>query len=204
MALKLTEDSRQRQGRPADLLVLFRLVDMVSHTSARHSELVGDHLGATPDELRRYGRVVSEAYRAVDRALGDLVAAFGPEANVVVVSDHGFEVQVHPPDFTPSYDHRNGAAGMFAAAGPAFRPGRVDRLSVFDVFPLLAELKGFPLAEDLDGRPARVTLGDLFVAGDEPPRVPTYGRRETTGGDGFGAAEDPELLERLRALGYLQ
>lgn len=204
VARHLTEEGRRHLGRPPDLLVLFRLVDMVSHTSARFSELVDDHLGATPDELRRYGRVVSEAYRTVDRALGELVQAFGPEANVVVVSDHGFELQSHPPEWTPSYDHRNGAAGIFLAAGPALRPGRADGLSVLDVFPLLAELKGFPLADDLDGRPARDTLGPLFVAGEPPRRVATYGPREDGGASVAGGPDDPELLERLRALGYLQ
>jgi hypothetical protein len=203
VALHLTEAGRRGLGRPPDLLVLFRLVDMVSHTSAQYSELVDDHLGATPDELRRYGRVVSEAYRTVDRALGDLLAAFGPEANVVVLSDHGFELQAHPPDFKPSYDHRNGAAGVFVAAGPAFRPGRAVGLGVLDIFPLLAELKGFPLADDLEGRPARRTLGELFVGGEEPRRLPSYGPRDAWGGEGEGAADDPELLERLRALGYL-
>jgi hypothetical protein len=204
VARHLTEEGRRRFGRPPDLMVLFRLVDMVSHTSARFSELVDDHLGATPDELRRYGRVVSEAYRTVDRALGELLAAFGPEANAVVVSDHGFELQSHAPEWTPSYDHRNGAAGMFLAAGPAFRAGRVDGLSVLDVFPLLAELKGFPLADDLEGRPARRALGGLFLARAEPRRVATYGARDAGGAGAAGGPEDPELLERLRALGYLQ
>jgi len=202
IALRLTREGRQRLGRPPDLMVLFRLADMVGHTSLQHSELVPDHLGAPPDEVRRYGRVVSEAYRTLDRAIGELVAAFEPGANVLVVSDHGFELQSHPPENVPSYDHRNGAAGILLAAGPAFRPGRTDALSILDVLPLMAELKGLPVAEDLDGRPAGETMGDLFVSAGPTRRVPSYGIRPA--GPAAGAARDPEAEERLRALGYLQ
>jgi arylsulfatase A-like enzyme len=202
VALRLTREGRERFGQPPDLLVLFRLIDMVGHTSLRYSELVPDHLGASAEELRRYGRVVSEAYRTLDRSIGDLLDAFGPAANVMVVSDHGFELQSHPPENIPSYDHRNGAAGILLAAGPAFRPGRTDGLSILDLLPLMAELKGLPLAEDLDGRAGALTMGPLFVSQGAPRRVASYGKRPT--GPAAGAARDSESAERLRALGYVQ
>ncbi len=202
VALRLTREGQDRFGQPPDLMVLFRLVDMAGHTSLRYSELVPDHLGASEDELRRYRGVVSEAYRTVDRNIGELLAAFGPAANVLVLSDHGFELQSHPPENLPSYDNRNGAAGILLAAGPAFRSGRTDGLSILDVMPLMAELKGFPLADDLDGRPAALTMGSLLVPRGTPRRVASNGERPT--GPSAGAARDAEAAERLRALGYLQ
>jgi hypothetical protein len=199
LALDLMERSRERYGRPADLLVLFRLVDKTSHTALVYSELVEEHLGASSDELRRYGHVVSEAYRAVDRALGRIQEAFGP-GNVIVVSDHGFHLEG-----ARGYNHTQAPPGVFLAAGPAFRPGRVEGLSVLDVMPLLLYLKGFPVAEDLDGRLPTEVLQPGLLASIPPRRIASYGSRGEAPAHPEGSSEvDAEMMERLRALGYLR
>ena len=43
-----------------------------------------------PGEIERYGNLVPDIYRAVDRAVGDIVAAAPSKANFLVISDHGF------------------------------------------------------------------------------------------------------------------
>jgi type I phosphodiesterase/nucleotide pyrophosphatase len=199
LALDAMERSRRRYGQPAELLVLFRLVDKTCHTALVYSELVEEHPGASSDDLRRYGRVVSAAYRAVDGALGRIQEAFGP-GNVIVVSDHGFKLEG-----PRGYSHAQAPAGAFLAAGPAFRPGRVAGLSVLDVMPLLLYLKGFPVAEDFDGRVPTEALQPGLLASRPPRRIASYGRRGREGQHLEGSSEvDAEMLERLRALGYLQ
>jgi len=199
LALDAIERSRRRYGQPADLLVLFRLVDKTCHTALDYSELVEEHPGASSDDLRRYGRVVSAAYRAVDGALGRIQEAFGP-GNVIVVSDHGFKLEG-----ARGYNHSQAPAGVFLAAGPAFRAGRVAGLSVFDVMSLLLYLKGFPVAEDFDGRLPREALQPGLLASSPPRRIASYGGRGRDGQHLEGSSEvDAEMLERLRALGYLQ
>jgi hypothetical protein len=199
LALDLMERSRRRYGRPADLLVLFRLVDKTSHTALVYSDLVDEHPGASSDELRRYGQVVSEAYRAVDRALGRIQEAFGP-GNVIVVSDHGFHLEG-----ARGYNHTQAPPGVFLAAGPAFRPGKVEGLSVLDVMPLLLYLKGFPIAEDMDGRLPTEVLQPGLLASSPPRRIAGYGPRgEGPAHQDGSSAVDAEMMERLRALGYLR
>jgi hypothetical protein len=199
LALHLIERSRRRYGQPADLLVLFRLVDKTCHTALVYSELVAEHPGASIDDVRRYGRVVSEAYRAIDRALGRIQDAFGA-GNVIVVSDHGFQLE-RPR----GYNHTQAPAGVFLAAGPAFQPGRVEGLSVLDVMPLLLYLKGFPVAEDFDGRLPVEALQPRLLAASPPTRIASYGRRGEGGPHLAGSSDvDAEILERLRALGYLR
>jgi len=66
----------------------------------------------------------------------------------------------------------------------------------------LARLKGFPVADDLEGRAPETTLGPLFVAPAPERRVASYGAAGTETAPARG--DDAELLERLRALGYLQ
>jgi hypothetical protein len=199
LALDAMERSRRRYGETGDLLVLFRLVDKTSHTALGYSELVQDHLDASPDDLRRYGKVVTGAYRAVDGALGRIEEAFGA-GNIIVVSDHGFKLER-----AKGYDHARAPAGVFLAAGPAFRPGRVEGLSVLDVMPLLLYLKGFPLAEDFDGRLPTQVLQPELLAGSPPHLIASYGRRGQEDQHLEGSAKvDAEMLERLRALGYLR
>jgi hypothetical protein len=202
VALHVIERTRRAFGFPADLLVLFRIIDIASHASLRDSELVSDHLDASPEDLRRYKGVVSEAYRCVDRALGQIVAAFG-EANVLVISDHGFRLERYPQS-PPAYHHRRTPPGIFLAAGPAFRRGRVDGLSLYNIMPLMAYLKRFPVAEDLEASvPERVFDPDFFAA-NPIRKVASYGPRGAVVTATGEAATDQAMLERLRALGYIQ
>jgi arylsulfatase A-like enzyme len=201
VALDLIERSRKRFGVPSDLMLLFRIVDLASHCALAESELVGDHLDASEEDIRRYRRVVSEAYRAVDQAVGQIMDAFG-SGNVVIVSDHGFALETSPR--RREYQHLTGPAGIFLAAGPAFRKGRVSELTVYDVLPLLAYLKGFPVATDLEGRLPRRVFDPSFFQGHPAKRVASYGQRAAAQEIAAPSGMDEALLERLRAVGYLQ
>jgi hypothetical protein len=201
VALHLIERSRREYGRSADLLVLFRIVDIACHRSLGQSELVEDHLGIGTEDLRKFGGVVSEAYRSADRALGQILEAFG-EANVVVVSDHGFQREVR--EGTAEYQHNFAPPGIFLAAGPAIRPGPVEGLSIFEIMPLLVRVKGFPVAADLPGRLREDILEPAFLVRSPLRRVASYGRRGAVTVAQGRPAVDEEMLERLRALGYVQ
>jgi predicted AlkP superfamily phosphohydrolase/phosphomutase len=201
VARRLVEMDRRQYGRAADLLVLERLVDMACHAALAESELVEDHLGVSAERQRKFGRVITAAYAAVDRQLGELLQAYG-DGNVIVLSDHGFHLVSHWPDWNRTYGHGDAPSGIFVARGPAFTPGRVDGLSVYDVFPLLARLKGLPVADDLAGRIPEEVLSPSARA--RPiTRVARYGAAAPVA-EGDAAADDREMMERLRALGYVQ
>ncbi|HEY7412910.1 MAG TPA: alkaline phosphatase family protein [Vicinamibacteria bacterium] len=199
LALAVVESGRRQYGSAPDTLVLFRIVDKTSHTSLHDSELADPSVQSPPAHVRRFGRVVSEAYRAVDAALGELTAAFG-DGNVVVVSDHGFRPERHGG--LVRYNHNQAPDGVFLAAGPDIRGGRVE-LSIYDVLPLLLRLKGFPIADDLEGRVPEEVLTAEFLRTHALRRVAGYGEQE-----GQATADSPrvesEIRERLRALGYVQ
>lgn len=122
----------------------------------------------------------------------------------MIVSDHGFDLQSHWPDWRRDYGHDQGAQGVFLAAGPAFRPGKVEGLSILDILPLLVTLKGFPVAEDLEGRLPEQSLGERFVPSGTPRRVPTYGIRVPSVPLRGRSGTEAEQMDRLRALGYLE
>ncbi len=203
LALALLEEGRRQTGVPPDTLVLDRVVDVACHAALRESELVPPHPGSTDADRRRFGRLVSESYRAVDRALGEVMAAFG-DGNVIIVSDHGFVLVGDPADPASYYHHTTGPDGIFVAAGPAFRPGRVEGLTVYDVLPLLLYLKGFPVAQDLAGHVPLQAFRDTFRQERPPTFIASYGGREADAGGAGTRAVDDEVLERLRALGYVK
>lgn len=199
MALHLIEKGRAAFGQPTDLLVLFRIVDQTCHSSLHRSELV--RRGAAGDEIHKHGGVVSGAYRELDRVLGELLQAFGP-GNVVVLSDHGF--QLEGEQGKPSYQHMHAPDGIFIGVGSPFRPGRIDNLSVYDVFPLLLYLKDLPLARILEGRLDERLIQATRLAERPVRRVARYDALARAPRASGAPEVDREMIERLRALGYLE
>jgi predicted AlkP superfamily phosphohydrolase/phosphomutase len=75
---------RLAAARPTDVLcVVFYSPDRVQHNF--WDELTGREVG-NPDVVA----VIAHVYRALDEAIGRLVDQAGPDATVVLVSDHGF------------------------------------------------------------------------------------------------------------------
>ncbi|MGH7804553.1 MAG: alkaline phosphatase family protein, partial [Candidatus Binatia bacterium] len=202
IALGLLEQNRNSRGVPDDLWVLFRIIDLACHSALQYSVLAEDHLDATPDELRKYGRMVTEAYRHADRAVGEIVRAFGP-GNVVIVSDHGFELGMGR-NGEKRYVHNRAPEGIFIASGPAIRPGRVEGLSIHEVLPLVLYLKDFPVAEDFAGRVPLEVVDEKFLGVHPMLRIASYGGRDGSATEIEASQSDEVMLERLRALGYIQ
>ena len=201
IALHVMARSRRRFGRPADLFVLFRIIDKTSHTALLFSDLVDDHVEARPEDLARFGGVVTGAYRAADSALGEILAAAG-DANVVVLSDHGFRLEGEGA--ARGYNHGGGPPGILIGHGPAFAKGRVEGVTMYDVFPLLAYLKALPIADDLPGTLPLAMLDPGLIAERPAERTASYGVEIRRATDRGSSDADAEMLERLRALGYLQ
>jgi hypothetical protein len=195
LALRAIE--RQRQVSAPDALVLFRLIDKMGHAALEYSDLVDNHLGHTSAELSRFGGVITAAYRAVDAAVGDLMHAFG-DGNVIIVSDHGFQLEGR------RYFHAEAPDGVFLAAGPAFQPGAVQGLSVHDVLPLLLYLKDLPTAEDQAGKLPRAALRPSLIAAQAERRIPSYGSRETLRLARRAASMEAEQTQQLISLGYIR
>jgi hypothetical protein len=71
------------------------------------------------------------------------------------------------------------------------------------VFPLLAYLKGLPVADDLPGTVPLAALDPGLVAQRPVARTARYGVEVLRATDRGSEGADTEMLERLRALGYV-
>ena len=86
----MAHEARHLVGLGFDLfLVYLRTVDIASHRYWKFLHPDG-YPGTSPEDVKRFGRVIPEVYEATDEALGDLLAACPRGSNVFVVSDHGF------------------------------------------------------------------------------------------------------------------
>ena len=82
--------ARQLAGEGFDLtLVYFRGPDVVSHPYWKYFQpLEGETV--EPQKVEAFGERVPQAYEAADELLGELIAAWPEDSNVIVTSDHGF------------------------------------------------------------------------------------------------------------------
>lgn len=67
--------------------VVFTALDSAQHFFWKYMQ--PDHFQVPPEEQDAYGQVIPDVYRMLDAAIGELVGLAGPDAFVIVLSDHG-------------------------------------------------------------------------------------------------------------------
>jgi len=99
--------------------------------------------------------------------------------------------------------HGRKTPGIFIAAGPDIDPkARAEEYRVIDVPPTLLYAIGLPVAEDFAGRALTELFTDAFRTTHPLQTIPTWGA--PTEGEGRASDIDEELLDQLRALGYIE
>jgi len=164
----------------------------------------------TAEQFDLYQEVVKGAYRFHDMMLERQLQLAGPDATVILVSDHGFHSDHLRPLFlaeepaAPAQQHRN--YGVICMKGPGIkRDERIYGATLLDVTPTILSLFGLPVGEDMDGRP----LEQAFEGNTEIERIESWEKVE--GDCGMHSAdklEDPydssEEIARLVELGYIE
>ena len=169
----------------------------------KHAEALKEHLSG----------VIDGYYDLVDRMLARLLKAAGPDATLMVVSDHGWGAlpkgQKAPHAHVP-FDGEHRMEGVFIAQGPHIDHGVFAPLTHYDIVPTVLYLLGEKVPGRLPGKVATEIVDDRFIADHPPlvmaakrppkkePKTPAAPKNEET--PAFGEKE----LERLRSLGYVQ
>ena len=157
-----------------------------------------------------YKDVVDGAYRFHDMMLETLLALAGPDATVLLVSDHGFHSdhlrpkRIPKEPAGPAAQHRQ--FGMLCMKGPGIkRDERIYGATLLDVAPTILTMFGQPVGEDMDGR----VLVQSFEETPVVKRIPSWDSEP--GECGMHAADlrmDPAaakaVLDQFIALGYVQ
>jgi len=95
--------------------------------------------------------------------------------------------------------------GIFLAAGAPFaRQAARAHVSVLDVAPLLLHLSGLPVPDDLEGAVPEALLAPAWRAAHPVRHVPAAELPGLPPEPADASVDDAVLLERLRALGYVE
>lgn len=187
--------------------VYFRAVDEISHHFMPYHP---PRLEGLPEkDFELYRDVVNSTYRLHDLMLTRLVDLAGPDAAVVLISDHGFHSDHLRPRFVPKIPagiiawHRS--HGIFLASGPGIRPGAVvEGARLPDITPTVLGWFGLPRAADMEGR----ILQDALTAEAFPEEIPTWERgpllAEAPTSLPLDESESRKMLEHFVALGYIE
>jgi predicted AlkP superfamily phosphohydrolase/phosphomutase len=145
-----------------------------------------------------------------ERAFAGPHAALGPDLSLVLAD--GGTVSILASDTLiarrpePRGHHR--PDGVFIASGPGIRrSAAVDELSLVDVAPLLLHRLGLPIPDDLDGRLPLEVFEPEELERRPPERAAAAawaGPAEEPGSLELDPDEEAAVLERLRALGYVE
>jgi predicted AlkP superfamily pyrophosphatase or phosphodiesterase len=157
-----------------------------------------------PEELERYREVIPRYYAWADEAIAPLLALADADTLVVVVSDHGFTTgrRADSPNISGTH-YRTAPPGVLVMAGGGMPAGaEFGDVRVMDLAPTILHAFGHPVADDMDGRVVPLVADAM---GDRPVRfVDSY---DGIGGSGdrdpIATQHDEAILEKLRALGYI-
>jgi predicted AlkP superfamily phosphohydrolase/phosphomutase len=188
--------------RPDLMMVLLTGIDRVSHVlwgSLEPPELYPEQLRFEGEFRDTASTALERYYQYTDALIGLLLEAYDEQDLVLIVSDHGFEAGVLLGRLTGVHHSEAALHGVILARGSGIPEGiRVHGTSIFDVAPTVLAWMGLAVASDMDGQVVP------FLRGVEIDMVETYDHLpvEHVGTEGPGA--ESELLEQLRALGYLE
>ena len=187
------------------MAVYYRTVDEISHMFMPYHPPRMEGIPEADFEL--YKQVVTGIYKLHDLFLCRLMQLAGPEAAIVLVSDHGFHSDHLRPKFTPRVPagitvwHR--PQGVFIASGAGFkRDELVYGARLLDIAPTILHWFGLPVGADMEGR----VLEEIFDGPKRPVEtVPTWetGEDSQRKRKSLGPGADKALLEQFVALGYI-
>ena len=182
----------------------------ISPTATLPESVRGEEFGpevmAAPDpELADRGRQLYAAqYLDLDRRVGRLLEALGPEATVVVVGDHGESLGEHGYWFRHGrLPHAPDTWVPLLIRGPDVVPGSsAAAVSVADVAPTLLGLAGLPVPAGMDGVDLLAPLPDRAVVSRSVPAGMPFPRPDKEHGlgrlGGIAVRQGEQSLVRTR------
>ena len=156
----------------------------------------------------RFGKIVDSYYELLDEMLARIVEAAGPNATIMVVSDHGWQnldrdkvIHLGVP-----FDGKHSLEGAMIVNGPHIKTGVFSDRTLYDITPTALYLMGVGVPGDLPGdialdfisEPFKRTFPPMVLAkGEQPATLPNRERQTDT------HFHDTEIV-RLKSLGYVQ
>lgn len=90
--------------------------------------------------------------------------------------------------------------GVFIGSGAVFVPGEQSGLRLLDLFPTICRIMGVPIPDHVDGELASSLTSESY---SQQETVKSVGSKDSVDQASLTAAEEEELRERLKGLGYM-
>jgi predicted AlkP superfamily phosphohydrolase/phosphomutase/tetratricopeptide (TPR) repeat protein len=161
------------------------------------------------EDFDTYREVMTGVYRMHDLMLGRLLDLAGPDATVMIVSEHGHASGADRPQKSHALPVDNPALwvrphGIFCVSGPGIRKDDlVHGAGLLDVAPTVLTLFELPLASDMPGRPLLEAFEDTPALRHIPSWEATDAGRNHLDHSPDESQLAAEAISHLSALGYL-
>jgi predicted AlkP superfamily phosphohydrolase/phosphomutase len=196
--------------RGVDLfMTYFQLIDHVSHSTWLYYDPTDFDYEPDPRSKELLGDMIPEAYRYIDDYLAEVMSQVGPQANIILISDHGFgsatgKFSIRDQRLASMLTGNHRHKGILLAAGPDIQAGSYQGITMMEVAPLILSLLRLPISDELPGRVPEELLTPAFLEGSAPKPVTTYSKHWTVVDTSPADLEtDTAGLEQLKALGYI-
>ena len=192
----------EAEFRPDLMLVYLPGIDKISHFLWDSVE----PLESIPEELRRsdfersvHGSGLRRYYRYVDALVGRLLEGRGADDLVIVLSDHGFELNLSGDRQGGIHESPKARDGVLYIRGRGVPRGRSNLvLRMSEIAPTLLAWMGMPPARDMDGRPG------AFMEIEVLPPVDTYDLTPIEFVGKRSHEVESRMIDDLKTLGYVK
>jgi len=204
--LKIAEFLLKTREQPDLLGIYLRGVDFTSHAFWRYYDPEADYFyfkkPVTQKEKNMFGKVIPNYYIFFDKYIGKLKALIDKNSNIIILSDHGFMRNPkagHPAFWYLTGNHR--LEGVFIAHGPDFkRTGHIDRLSIYDIAPLIYYLQGIPRPDYLvSSVPKNIVVEGIKISQKKKGKE----EKKEIKPESVKSVFEEDIKDELRALGYI-
>jgi len=184
------------------MLVYLPGIDRISHIlwySVEPVESIPEKNRPSEMERNVHREALRLYYRYVDAIIGRLLEGRSPDDLVIVLSDHGFELDLS--ESPPRGTHVSNAArdGILYMRGQDVPRGRSDlRMKMTQFAPTILTWMGMPTATDMDGRPAEFV--DRLPSGP----IATYDLTPIRRVESRDGEIEARIIEDLKGLGYVE
>jgi len=195
----------QQTYRPALFGVYFEAIDACGHLFMEDAPPRRPQVAA--EDYAAFAPTVDRCYQYQDEVIGELMTMAGADTLTIICSDHGFKSGDRRPE-TPGRADVGQAAlwhlpyGVILMHGASVRAGStLHNATILDIAPTVVHALELPLARNLSGHAIQEPFTDGRMT-REPAKVARYEWVPVPPPQG-SAADAPEKLAELRALGYL-
>ncbi len=202
------------ENHPTDLFtVSFEGIDIVSHLYWHFMEpSYFKKYKISKDEIENFGWVIRNYYIWMDEIVGRFLSRVKKDTSIIIFSDHGFRPTGTLP-WSGGHSTKHSAIpiapdGILIMSGKNINQGIIlKEPRVIDITPTILALMEIPVAQDMDGRVLIEALTPEFINEYPLSYISSFEDRKEvepmkTQDKGLPAAKK-EILEKLRALGYI-